>query len=44
MQKHALSAGTDLLYPANTWPHKNHIRALEALACPRAAQPVLATA
>ena len=32
MRKYGLPAGGYLLFPANTWPHKNHQRALEALA------------
>jgi len=32
MRKHALTPGSYLLYPANTWAHKNHLGALEALA------------
>ena len=30
--KYGLSGETYLLYPANTWPHKNHVGALRALA------------
>lgn len=32
LQKHRLQPGEYLLFPANTWPHKNHKAALEALA------------
>ena len=32
MAKYGLAPGSYLYYPANTWPHKNHVRAFEALA------------
>jgi glycosyltransferase involved in cell wall biosynthesis len=32
LQKYNLSEGEYLLFPSNTWPHKNHQGALEALA------------
>jgi glycosyltransferase involved in cell wall biosynthesis len=32
LARHGLAAGTYLLFPANTWPHKNHAGALRALA------------
>jgi glycosyltransferase involved in cell wall biosynthesis len=31
LDKHGLAAGQYLLFPGNTWPHKNHRGALEAL-------------
>lgn len=32
MRKYGLEPDGYLLFPANTWPHKNHLRAFEALA------------
>lgn len=32
MGKYGLAPGSYLYFPANTWPHKNHARAFEALA------------
>lgn len=32
MRKYGCEPGSYLLFPANTWPHKNHLRAFEALA------------
>lgn len=32
MRKYGLGPDGYLLFPANTWPHKNHLRAFEALA------------
>jgi glycosyltransferase involved in cell wall biosynthesis len=31
LERYGLRAGDYLLFPANTWPHKNHVIALEAL-------------
>ncbi len=46
MAKYGLGAGGYLFFPAHTWPHKNHVGALEALALLRDAhglRPLLAT-